>query len=102
MEGLMDSELTNGKTLQFIKEASKMVSDMEKANGSWTKLNIWEITLKDLNKDTDNYICPVETFIKEILFKIKDKDMGKCFGMIVRFTKGSGKVGFNMEKDSFR
>ena len=34
MEGLMDSELTNGKTLQFIKEASKMVSGMEKANGS--------------------------------------------------------------------
>jgi hypothetical protein len=34
MEGLMDSELTNGKTLQFIKEALKMVSDMEKANGS--------------------------------------------------------------------
>ena len=34
MEGLMDSELTNGKTLQFIKAALKMVSGMEKANGS--------------------------------------------------------------------
>lgn len=33
MEGLMDLELTNGKILRFIKEALKMVSDMEKASG---------------------------------------------------------------------
>ena len=46
----------------------------------------------------DSYIFLVETFIKEILFKIKDKDMGSFFGQIVAFIKDNGEMESRMVK----
>lgn len=39
--------LINGQVMQFIKDLSKMVLDMEKENGLKIKLNILEIMFKD-------------------------------------------------------
>ena len=49
----------------------------------------------------ENYIFQVATFIKEILFKTKEKDMVNSFGLIVVFTKDNGETVFKMEKDRF-
>ena len=46
----------------------------------------------------DNCIFLVAIFIKEILFKIKDKDMVNIFGQIVAFIKDNGELEFKMEK----
>ena len=49
----------------------------------------------------DSYIFLVETFIREILFKIKGKVMVNFFGLIVAFTKGNGGMEFKTEKVKF-
>ena len=49
----------------------------------------------------DSYIFLVETFIREILFKIKDRDTVNFFGLIVAFTKGNGGMEFRTEKVKF-
>ena len=48
-----------------------------------------------------NYTFLVGTFIREILFRIKDKDMVNFFGQIVAFTKENGEMGFRMAKVRF-
>ncbi len=74
---------------------------MEKENGHQDKQNIVEATSKDWNKVMDNCIFLVEIFIKEILSKIKDKDMVSFFGQIAVFIKVSGEVEFKMGKVKF-
>lgn len=48
-----------------------------------------------------NYIFQVETSIKETLFRIKEKDMDKCSGLIQAFIKVNGKMVLRMEKDKY-
>ena len=48
-----------------------------------------------------NFISQVETFTKEILQGIKDKDMDKCFGVMDLFIKVNGRMVFKMEKDKY-
>lgn len=74
---------------------------MEKENGRQDKLNIQEVIQKVLNRAMENYIFQVAIFIKEILLKIKDKAMGKCFGQMGHFIKANGKVGFKTERDKY-
>jgi hypothetical protein len=46
-----------------------------------------------------NYIFKVEIFIKVTLSRIKRKDTGRCFGLIVVSIKVNGEMEFKMEKD---
>lgn len=48
-----------------------------------------------------NFIFQVETFIKAILFRIENKDMGKCSGQMEVSTKENGKMGLKMGKGKF-
>ena len=98
---LMDLELIDGKMNLSMKEALKMVIDMEKVNGLKNKPNILEIMFKVLNKVTENFISQVEIFIKEILSMIKDKVMDRCFGLIALFIKVNGEMEFKMVKARF-
>jgi 5-carboxymethyl-2-hydroxymuconate isomerase len=100
MEDLMDLVPINGKikNKQYMKAILKMDSGMEKENGHKTRQNILEVISKDLNKDMDNFTLVVEIFIKEILFKINEKVMDKCFGQMEVFIKESGRMEFKMEK----
>ncbi len=100
MEDLMDLVPINGKikNKQYMKVILKMDSGMEKENGHKTRQNILEAISKDLNKDMDNFTLVVEIFIKEILFKIKEKVMDKCFGQMEVFIKENGGTEFKMER----
>ena len=49
----------------------------------------------------ENFITRMEIFIKEISWRIKERDMGKCFGQIRVSIKDSGKKGLKMGKDKF-
>jgi 5-carboxymethyl-2-hydroxymuconate isomerase len=100
MEDLMDLVPINGKikNKQYMKVILKMDSGMEKENGHKTRQNILEAISKDLNKDMDNFTLVVEIFIKEILFKINEKVMDKCFGQMEVFIKENGGTEFKMER----
>ena len=49
----------------------------------------------------DNYIFQVEISIRAILFRIKEKDMDRCFGQIQVFIKASGKMVLRMARDKY-
>jgi 5-carboxymethyl-2-hydroxymuconate isomerase len=100
MEDLMDLVPINGKikNKQYMKVILKMDSGMEKENGHKTRQNILEAISKDLNKDMDNFTLVVEIFIKEILFKINEKVMDKCFGQMEVFIKENGGTESKMER----
>lgn len=71
---------------------------MEKVNGHQGRLNILEIMQKASKKDMVNSTIQAATSIKEILLKIKGKDMERCFGLMDLFTKEIGRVAFRTEK----
>lgn len=48
-----------------------------------------------------SFISLVETFIKEILQRIKDRDMDKCFGVMDLFIKDNGRMVFKMERGKY-
>lgn len=97
MEGLMELEAISGRMIMLsIKGILRMDWDMEKVNGQKDKQDIMVHIVKDWNKGTDNYIFQVAIFIKETLFKIKNKVMVKCFGQIVAFIKVNGEMVFKM------
>ena len=49
----------------------------------------------------DNFISQVAIFIKEISYPTRGRDMERCFGLIVRFIRVSGKEEFKMERDRY-
>ena len=49
----------------------------------------------------DSFIFPVAIFTKEILFKIRRKDMVKCFGLMEVFIRVNGKMERKMEKAKY-
>ena len=71
---------------------------MEKENGHLDKQSIQGIMHKVSNKVMDNYIILVAIFIKEISSRTKDKDTGRCSGLMDHFIKAIGKVEYKMEK----
>lgn len=102
MDDLTALEAISGKLMvHFIKETLKMDLGMVKANGKKKKPNTMEATARASNKDMDSSTFLVAIFIREILFKIKNKAMGKCFGPMVAFIKANGKMELSMGKVKF-
>jgi hypothetical protein len=74
---------------------------MVRENGRLDRLNTLEATSRASNKDMDNCIFLVVIFIREILWKTKDRVTDKCFGLMDLFIKEIGKVEFKMERVKF-
>lgn len=53
------------------------------------------------NKDTEYSLGQQVIYIKEIINKIWDVVMDKCFGMMEAIIKDNGRMGFSMDKDKF-
>lgn len=102
MEDLMVLGVMNGKLKELYMRATlKMVWGMERENGKRDRLNIMEDIARVWNKGMVSYTSLAEISIRVISFKIKKKDMDKCFGLTVVFTKGNGKMGLKMVKDRY-
>jgi hypothetical protein len=60
-----------------------------------------EIIKEILNNNTVNFIGKAEIFIKEIFYKIKERDMVSFFGVMVVFIKVNGIKVYKMVKGSY-
>lgn len=60
-----------------------------------------EITKEIWSNNMDNFIGQAEIFIKEIFYKIKERDMVSFFGVMVVFIKVNGIKVYNMVKGSY-
>ena len=103
MANQMDLDNTSGLMAALILENLKMVLKMEKVNGKKWEIQLIAIVMKVnicLIKRMDmGYLHgKVETYIKEIIRKMKGMDKAKCIGLMAQFIKDNGVKGFNMDK----
>ena len=98
----MELEGTNGRQKDpFMKGILKMGWGMGRENGKKAKQNTMVAIVRVWNKVMESSTSPVEISTKAIFFRIKKKDTGRCFGLMVAFTKDNGKTGLKMGKDRF-
>ncbi len=96
------SASTDGRTVQRLTKArSRTDSGTEKANGHKTKPSTLAIMWKAWKKGMVSCIFRVAIFTRGILLMTGEKRMERCFGLMVHFIRGSGKMGRRMERDKF-
>lgn len=91
-------DINGSLKVHFTREILGMDWGMARENGKRDKLNIMVVIVRDWNKVTDNFTFLAVTFIKATLFKIKNKDMDKCSGLMAVSIRDNGNMVPKMAK----